>query len=353
VLAWAYLRRVLKSPPAWLAAGVVVVALGLVPLGLQFLDGSARERLSQASIFNIPALRLLAGEREARDRRDGAPWLLQQPAALGLRGAVNAYLSHFDPTFLFTQGDAEWRHHSSDHGQLLLWDLPLLGVGVVTLVRAWRRPPMRAVGAWLLIGPLPATFAENAPHAVRTIVMLPAWYLLAAIGLRPLWRWLERRGYQRDWLVLLALSVIFYLYMFFRFYPVEHGRSWQSGLLEGYQAAQAEVDDGRFKRIVIPQESSLTYVYALYATRYDPAAYLAQGGSVFDVNNSFYPGPGPLRFDPFEVRIVNWRTEPRDPETLYVIEAASNLPSGFKAVKVIAGISGHDRVQLITAAEGP
>ena len=38
---------------------------------------------------------------------------------MGLRGAVNAYLSHFNPTYLFTAGDLEWRHHASDHGQLL------------------------------------------------------------------------------------------------------------------------------------------------------------------------------------------------------------------------------------------
>ena len=99
---------------------------------------------------------------------------MNEPQTLGLRGAVNAYLSHFNPTYLFTAGDLEWRHHNSDHGQLLLWDLPLLCVGAVVLVRHWRRPAMQALGSWLLIGPVAATFAENAPHAVRTIVMVPS-----------------------------------------------------------------------------------------------------------------------------------------------------------------------------------
>ena len=134
---------------------------------------------------------------------------------------------------------------------------------------------------------------------------------------------------------------------------MEHGRSWQSGTLEGYRAAQAEVDAGRFKRVVIPQEYSLSYVYALFATAYDPARYLAQGGSVADPSTSFFPGPGPLRFDPFEVRVVNWRTEPRDPEVLFVIEAAANLPPGFRAVKVVPGVSGHDKLQLIARGGGP
>ena len=45
---------------------------------------------------------------------------------------------------------------------------------------------------------------------------------------------------------------------------------------------------------------------------------------------------------------MNWRTEPRDPEVLFVIEAAANLPPGFKAIKVVPGVTGHDKLQLIT-----
>ena len=45
--------------------------------------------------------------------------------------------------------------------------------------------------------------------------------------------------------------------------------------------------------------------------------------------------------------MVNWRTEPRDPEVLFVIEAAANLPPGYRVVKVVPGVSGHDKLQLI------
>jgi hypothetical protein len=181
---------------------------------------------------------------------------------------------------------------------------------------------------------------------VRSIVMLPAWYLLAAAGLPPVWRWLRRRGYQWDWLLLLGLSVVFFFYTFFRYYPIEHAQSWQSGMLEGFRAAQAEVDAGRYQRVVIPQEMSLSYIYALYATGYDPRAYLAQGGSVVDPEGPFFPGPGPLRFAPFEVRVVDWSTEPRRPEVLYVLEATYRLPPWLRVVKVIPGLGGQDKLQL-------
>ena len=61
------------GPPPLARGEVVLVGAGLVPLGLQMLDGSARERLNQASIVNVPALRALSRERVTRDVQDGAP----------------------------------------------------------------------------------------------------------------------------------------------------------------------------------------------------------------------------------------------------------------------------------------
>ena len=63
-------------------------APGWCPWACSLQDGSARERLNQASIVNVPALRALSRERVTRDVRDGAPRLLNEPLAMGLRGAV-------------------------------------------------------------------------------------------------------------------------------------------------------------------------------------------------------------------------------------------------------------------------
>ena len=113
-----------------------------------------------------------------------------QPSGLlaPARTAIDAYVGHFNPTFLFTSGDAQPRHHGSDTGQLYLWDaLPILA-GIATILHRRRSPAHAAVGLWLLVGPAPASLATEAPHAVRTIVMLPAWYLVGAIGATALWR---------------------------------------------------------------------------------------------------------------------------------------------------------------------
>ena len=372
LLARVYWRGISAAPRRWLLAAFAVFALGSVPQVLQVLDGRALARLDQASLLNQPAVLALSQSRVERDRRDGAPWVLQTAPAVALRQAIDNYAAHFNPTFLFTRGDAEWRHHSTDSGQLYLWDAPLLLAGIVTLWRRWRLPAMQLIGGWLLLAPLPGTFAENAPHAIRSIAMLPPLYLLAAAGVPRLWSWLRPRRLHLDWIALLAISVTFYLYGYYRYYPYEHGRSWGAGLLEGYREIDAYIGqpipgspvgagsagsaDGtsgagspdrlRFARIVIPQEMGLTYIYALYATGYDPARYLAQGGTRATPDSPFWPQPGPLVFDPYHVRRVDWASEPRDPTVLYVLEGGSRPPAGLEVVYVARDPSGRETLQV-------
>src|SRR5688500_11580545 len=132
-----------------------------------------------------------------------------------------------------------------------------------------------------MVAPLPAAFAERAPHAARSISLLPALMLLAAAGAPSLWDWLRARRFHKDWLLLLALRAAFGMYSYYRVYPVEAGRAWNAGMLEGYRAAHALADEpsDSYRRIVIPEEMGLSYIYALFATEYDPARYLAQGGT--------------------------------------------------------------------------
>jgi 4-amino-4-deoxy-L-arabinose transferase-like glycosyltransferase len=379
VLVRAYWGQVVRLARRPLLIALAVLVVGMVPLGVQLVDGRARPRWE--SVLSDPQVTQLSEARVARDRVDGAPWVLQVPLAVAARQVVDNYLAHFSPRFLFTRGDPDWRNHSSDSAQLHLWDLPLLLAGTVAVVRGRHLPAMQAIGGWLVVAPLPAAFGARAPDAVQSIGMLPALYLLAAAGFPALWEWLHSLGcrlghgrlrslgsrWRREpvsglertlgpaWLGLLGVSVGLYLYGYYWLYPVEHARDWHAGYLEGYQEAKALVESdasgGRYSRIVIPEEMGLSYVYALFGTQYDPARYLEQGGSRIDPTYGAYPAPGPMTFAPFEVRTVDWRTERHDPSVLYVTEGGSPPPVGTEIVHVTKAPDGREVLQLVRLSE--
>jgi 4-amino-4-deoxy-L-arabinose transferase-like glycosyltransferase len=367
--AWAWRARLRVVLPA-VAVAVTVVGLGAIPLARQLLDGRIGARFAQASILNDPALYETASRRIARDVDVGVPWVLDHPLALASRTAVDAYIGHFNPTFLFTSGDAQPRHHGTDTGQLYLWDAVPILAGIATILHRRRSPAHAAVGIWLLVGPVPASLATEAPHAVRTIVMLPAWYLVGAIGATAIWRRVTHaarratlasgtttsvRALHRAgpalaiaYAVMIIPNAAYYADASRRYYPVEYPSYWLDGVLEAFAAAQARVDAGEFRRVIIPPNNGDVYLHALWATRYDPARYLSVGGT----GQRGTLGRGSLRFDPFEMRGVDWPSEAADPTTLYafVVTPGRTPPPRARVIQEILDRGGGVRVVLFTLA---
>ena len=97
---------------------------------------------------------------------------------------------------LLTHGDKNWRHNVS--GSPELW-LPVGLLFVLGLIWCLTGRPKRfafprdwvpaLLLTWLVAGALPAILSnEGTPHSLRSILMIPPVYLIAAIGFRGLYR---------------------------------------------------------------------------------------------------------------------------------------------------------------------
>ena len=90
-------------------------------------------------------------------------------------------LNFFDPTYLFLTGDKNLRHGSGFFGLTWFFSLPLLIWGIIS---SWRhdKRTLGFLGAWWLIGILPAAVPLETPHALRSLNALPVIPLFMAIG---------------------------------------------------------------------------------------------------------------------------------------------------------------------------
>lgn len=106
-------------------------------------------------------------------------------------------------------GDTIIRHNPPGRPLFdLLMAIPFV-FGVVWSLRHWRRPAAMAVLLWTLIMLGPTILAEDTPHFLRAVGILPAALILPALGLSQLWSWtrLPRRLRQVLVIVLLAGSL--------------------------------------------------------------------------------------------------------------------------------------------------
>ncbi|MDQ6746727.1 MAG: hypothetical protein M3010_01275 [Candidatus Dormibacteraeota bacterium] len=200
------------------------------------------------------------------------------PVLLG-RFAGN-YLQYLGPSFLFTHGDANPRHNSGFGGMLSVAILPVLVLGVVTLVRRRHERFARLVLLGLLLAPVPAALtAEGTPHGLRATTMLPFLLVAIALGWGVVARHLSGRPLLAGAVGLILLSSYGgYLWDYTAEFPGRSVLAWDTGeapaIADGHRLAAGH-------RLLVSTGLDQAYIQALFVLRPAPADYARQGlGSV-------------------------------------------------------------------------
>ncbi len=149
-----------------------------------------------------------------------------------LRIARENYLEAFSPQFLFLYGETSGLaglYGIMSHGMLYLIELPLLLIGIYTLIhnRNNRRAMFFLLGG-LLIGPLPSAVGADRSYAVRSIMMQPFLLLITAYGGYTFVVGFKRYRpvLVRLLVVLYAVFVVSYLHEYFYRFPIYYAESW-------------------------------------------------------------------------------------------------------------------------------
>jgi 4-amino-4-deoxy-L-arabinose transferase-like glycosyltransferase len=87
------------------------------------------------------------------------------------------------------KGDAILRHNPPGRPVFDLFMLVPFIIGLVWCARNWRRPPAATVLLWTVVMLGPTILAEDSPHFLRAVGVLPAVVMIPALGLSQLWVW--------------------------------------------------------------------------------------------------------------------------------------------------------------------
>lgn len=211
-------------------------------------------------IFFICLLPLLRGIQNGVALTRWQNVAINKHSQLQVTDVFKNYLAHFSPTFLFTKGDIDYPGHfirrfsSRGQGELYLWELPLVIIGVLVIVRL-RSPFLLSVLALLALYPLGSTLANTdggAPLAFRSIIgVLPFQFLAALGGIAILW-FLKPKAIR---VILFAVLIIFmatstwkYLSEYQVQYPLYSSDfwGWQFGprdVMKYFLSHQSQYDD--------------------------------------------------------------------------------------------------------------
>jgi hypothetical protein len=125
------------------------------------------------------------------------------------------------------KGDTILRHNPSGRAVFDIFMLIPFFIGLVWSFRNWRRPAAVILILWIVIMLGPTILAEDAPHFLRAVGVLPAVIILPALGLSQLWSWSRLPSHLGKVLVIgLSLASIG---LTIKDYFVDYGRDAETG----------------------------------------------------------------------------------------------------------------------------
>jgi hypothetical protein len=124
---------------------------------------------------------------------------------------------------------------------------------------------------------------------------------------------------------LFALfNFAYYLDMYFVQQNPEYSEYWQYGYKEA--VALTETLKAKYQKVVVSTTLDESYMFFLFYTKYDPAKYLASGGTQTD-----------RHFDKYEFRKIDWAHEKFDGTTLYVGDPKDIPHANIKNITFLDG----------------
>lgn len=258
-------RRALPWRRLWLPA--LLLAIFVLPIALDLATGRTQRRFGQVGITTDQELLT-----RFTDYRRTVPLpplvskvIFNKYTFLAVKGASN-YTSYLSPHFLLGSESIRAQHSIPFRGVLYLTEFTLMLYGLVLLKK--QRSPARFLPLLLILsGFIPPALTKDAYHVLRSILTLPAWQMLAALGFVELAK--NKFKYLKFGIWILGFEVISFLLMYFFWYPRAFARDWQYGHAE--LAAYVRAVEPHYEHIVMSKMYGEPQIFMAFYDQWDAA----------------------------------------------------------------------------------
>lgn len=313
VLYLVWQTKLWRSLKSMLVFGSILL-LFAVPIFVNLFSGRAQFRYSQVGVSTD---QLALNQFVTLRKNPHIPGIIGKVVfnkyTYSLHATIKNALTYVNPSFLLVEAGDHTQHHVPYFGVIYLAEFIFLLYGIKTLNNnssSLKHLPLVIIA----LGIIPAALTRDQGHVLRSILTLPGWQLLAAIGIVSL-----KIPQLVRWLVsLLVVQAIVFLIAYFAWYPSTYARDWQYGLKE--VAAYVQEHEGDYDQVIVSKWFGETQLFMAFYNGWDPLWYMAANKP-----NLEYERQGKLWLDQLEEYHLGKYTfkyidlgEPQPGRTLYV-----------------------------------
>lgn len=315
----------------------------LAPLGIDLMRPEAASRMAGVGLFADPGP--LSRIEEQRSEHSDFKSFFAKAMHNKLINYGLAFLEnwseHYHGLFLFLSGDDIERNKVPETGQMYLYDLPLILIGLWIILKNIKKKKNDSSGYkiilyWLIIAPVAAALTFQSPHALRAQNMVIPLVIISSLGLNLIIDNIKFLGK-----LFVAIIIIWqfarYLHMYWIHMAKEYVFSSQYGVKElvGY----VKEKESNYNKIIVTDRYDQPYILFLFYLKYDPAKFQSshqltpRDGYGFSTVN---------HFDKYYFTAIRFdETRPNNPKSL-IIGTPEEIPDEANIIKKIYGSNDYE-----------
>lgn len=339
-----FFGKKIKNKKEGYIAGIVIAlfVIVVVPLAL-FTDSSAR--FGWTTILDEGAISSINQQRRLSSLPAEFKSLVYNKVTYFVTVSAENYASYYNPDFLFKNGGSNYQFSVPGSG-LLFWALiPLFLAGIIQIFLQ-RKDWQLLIFIWLLIAPLPGSITRDAPHALRSLFLIPPIILISGLGID----FLMKRLKQMLFKFIMSFLVILMLLQFYSFwinysgnYRQDYSWSWQYGLKQAVNFVSQYGES--YDKIIVTKKYGEPHEFLLFYLKYDPLKYQTNSNLIRYKRSDWYWVDG---FDKFEF-INDWEVKDKvlGRHNVLLITNPGNYPVGAEVVKTINYLDGKGAFEIV------
>lgn len=255
--------------------GLVLMTVLSLPLLKVMTDKEMGwSRVDSISLWGDPGIILGINVSRGEDKITASPMSIVFHNKLldGVVAFSKSFLSHFDPKFLFLQGDPQELYQTPNIGIVFLTEFIFVVIALDKL-RKRRDPYIFILLSWAIIGLLPDSLTRLYPAAPRIHLVLPLVSLLGGYGIQTvLVKYKGKYDYRFKLLIgvfilMTVFQLSYFLHQNFIHVPVRYAKEWHYGLKEVAYEIKARED--KYDKIWISRDAR-EWINYLFYFRYPP-----------------------------------------------------------------------------------
>lgn len=243
----------------------ILFTILFIPILIQLLSTSGQARYQWLQIIDTGAVSKISELQVTTGNR-----FLYNKATYFIYVFAKNYISHFSPNFLFIKGGTHYQFSIHNNGLLYLVCLPFFYLGLT-------KSRHKIIWIWLVLAPIADSLTRDAPHALRSITLLPVVILITSLGLSYISR------FKYIFIVVVALSTIPYTLNAIRYHS-DYSWSWQYGYSQTVEYIKNHYS--QYDEIIFTKKYGEPHEFFAFYWQWDPQNF--QNSKVWDYHANWY-----------------------------------------------------------------